>query len=82
MKLDQQRGDVAYLRTCQIKESMAGIADRYEEVIDQLEQAEERCSDLSSKLIEARVFITGLGDEIRDHIQAVLRDAKGERYEM
>ena len=40
----------------------------------QLEGVEERCSDLSSKLIEARVFITGIGDEIRDHIKEVLGD--------
>ena len=59
MNLTQQRKDVHDIRIGQLKDSMAGVADRYEEVINRLEKAEERCSDLSSKLIEARVFITG-----------------------
>ena len=50
------------------------IAQEQGEVEARIKQAEERCSDLSSKLIEARAFITRLGDEIRDHIKEVLGD--------
>ena len=41
MRLDQHRRDIHDIRIGQLKESMAGVADRYEEVIDRLGQAEE-----------------------------------------
>ncbi|MFH1999800.1 MAG: hypothetical protein ABIK28_08970 [Planctomycetota bacterium] len=34
MKLDQQRADVKRLRECQLSISLAGVADRYEELIE------------------------------------------------
>jgi len=75
MKLDQQRGDVAYLRICQLKESMAGVADRYEKALDRLEQAEEERSRLSRLLIEERIFTRKLAEMIRRRMRGL---GKGE----
>lgn len=60
--LDQHRKDVAYLRLCQLGESLAGIADRYERII---------------WAVEVRLWLRSLaGDDLTARERAVVEDAK------
>ena len=94
MSLTQQRADVKRLRECQLSISLEGVADRYEEVIDQLKRVEEDCRFLLSFVPDwAKIVPLGLdptfygtltseGDlaikKRVDEIKAVIKDAKGE----
>ena len=68
MKLTQHRKDVKRLRECQLSISLEDVADRYEEVIEELKRTEEERSRLSRLLIDERIFTTEIAEMIRRRV--------------
>jgi len=52
-RLNQQRKDVAYLRFCQLRESLEGVADRYERLLALVEEFIDWIDEGSSDLADA-----------------------------